>query len=37
MNHNTEIMPLILAGDGYQLTIADEAIIRKAELLKHSS
>ena len=37
MNHNTELMPLILAGDGYQLTIADEAIIRKAELLKHSS
>ena len=37
MNNNTEIMPLILAGDGYQLTIADEAIIRKAELLKHSS
>ena len=30
-------MPLILAGDGYQLTIADEAIIRKAELLKHSA
>ena len=30
-------MPLILAGDGYQLTIANEAIIRKAELLKHSS
>ena len=30
-------MPLILAGDGYQLTIADEAIIRKSELLKHSS
>ena len=37
MNHNTELMPLIHAGDGYQLTIADEAIIRKAELLKHSS
>ena len=30
-------MPLILAGDGYQLTIADEAIIRKAELLAHSA
>ena len=37
MTNNTEIMPLILAGDGYQLTIADEAIIRKAELLKHSA
>ena len=37
MNNTTELMPLILAGDGYQLTIADEAIIRKAELLKHSS
>lgn len=37
MNNNTELMPLILAGDGYQLTIADEAIIRKAELLKHSA
>lgn len=37
MNTNTELMPLILAGDGYQLTIADEAIIRKAELLKHSA
>ena len=37
MTNNTELMPLILAGDGYQLTIADEAIIRKAELLKHSS
>jgi hypothetical protein len=35
--NNTELMPLILAGDGYQLTIADEAIIRKAELLKHSA
>ena len=37
MTNNTELMPLILAGDGYQLTIADEAIIRKAELLKHSA
>jgi hypothetical protein len=35
--NTTELMPLILAGDGYQLTIADEAIIRKAELLKHSA
>jgi len=34
---NTELMPLILAGDGYQLTIADEAIIRKAELLANSA
>jgi hypothetical protein len=25
MTNNTELMPLILAGDGYQLTIADEA------------
>lgn len=30
-------MPLILAGDGYQLTIADEAIQRKAELLANSA
>jgi hypothetical protein len=37
MTNNTELMPLILAGDGYQLTIADEAIILKAELLKHSA
>ena len=37
MQNTTELMPLILAGDGYQLTIADEAIIRKAELLKHSA
>ena len=37
MTNNTEIMPLILAGDGYQLTIADEAIIRKAELLANSA
>jgi hypothetical protein len=35
--NTTEIMPLILAGDGYQLTIADEAIIRKAELLSNSA
>jgi hypothetical protein len=35
--NTTELTPLILAGDGYQLTIADEAIIRKAELLKHSA
>lgn len=33
MNNNTEIMPLILAGDGYQLTISAEAEQRKAELL----
>ena len=37
MQNTTELMPLILAGDGYELTIADEAIIRKAELLKHSA
>jgi len=35
--NTTEIMPLILAGDGYQLTIADEAIQRKAELLTNSA
>jgi hypothetical protein len=35
--NNTEIMPLILAGDGYQLTIADEAIQRKAEILTNSA
>jgi len=34
---NTELMPLILAGDGYQLTISDEAIQRKAEMLSASS
>ena len=33
----SEITPLILAGDGYQLTIADEAIQRKAEILSASS
>jgi len=37
MNNTTEIMPLILAGDGYQLTIADEAIQRKAALLSNSA
>ena len=37
MNDNTEIMPLILAGDGYQLTIAAEAEARKAALLEQSS
>jgi hypothetical protein len=30
-------MPLILAGDGYQLTIAEEAIQRKADLLSNSA
>jgi hypothetical protein len=35
--NTTEIMPLILAGDGYQLTIAEEAIQRKAELLANSA
>jgi len=34
---NTELMPLILAGDGYQLTIADEAIQRKSNILSASS
>jgi len=29
-------MPLILAGDGYQLTISDEAIQRKSEMLSKS-
>lgn len=37
MTNTTELMPLILAGDGYQLTIADEAIQRKAELLANSA
>jgi hypothetical protein len=37
MNNTTEIMPLILAGDGYQLTIAPEAIQRKADLLANSA
>jgi hypothetical protein len=36
MNENTEIMPLILAGDGYQLTISPEATARKAEMLAKS-
>jgi hypothetical protein len=35
--NTTELMPLILAGDGYQLTIADEAIQRKADLLANSA
>jgi len=30
-------MPLILAGDGYQLTISDEAIQRKTDILSASS
>jgi len=37
MQNTTELMPLILAGDGYQLTIADEAIQRKAMILSASS
>ena len=37
MNNTTDLMPLILAGDGYQLTISEEAQARKAELLKRSS
>jgi acetolactate synthase small subunit len=32
----TELMPLILAGDGYQLTISDEAIARKQSILAKS-
>jgi hypothetical protein len=35
--NTTELMPLILAGDGYQLTIADEAIQRKAEMIANSA
>jgi hypothetical protein len=35
--NTTEIMPLILAGDGYQLTISPEAEARKAEILSASS
>jgi hypothetical protein len=37
MNDNTEITPLILAGDGYQLTISSEAEARKAALIEKSS
>lgn len=37
MNDNTEITPLILAGDGYQLTISSEAEARKAELITKSA
>ena len=37
MNTTTDLMPLILAGDGYQLTISEEAQARKAELLNRSS
>ena len=36
MNEITEIMPLILAGDGYQLTISEEAIARKQSILAKS-
>ena len=35
-NEITELMPLILAGDGYQLTISDEAIERKQSILAKS-
>jgi hypothetical protein len=35
-NEITEIMPLILAGDGYQLTISEEATARKAAMLAKS-
>ena len=37
MQNTTELMPLILAGDGYQLTIAPEAIQRKTDILSASS
>jgi hypothetical protein len=37
MTNTTEIMPLILAGSGYQLTIAPEAESRKAFLLVAAS
>ena len=37
MNEITEIMPLILAGDGYQLTISAEAEARKASIIEKSS
>jgi len=37
MQNTTELMPLILSGDGYQLTISDEAIQRKSEMLSASS
>ena len=33
----TEIMPLILAGDGYKLTISDEAVLRKHDMLANSA
>ena len=35
-NEITELMPLILAGDGYQLTISAEATARKAAMLAKS-
>jgi hypothetical protein len=35
--HMNETKTLILAGDGYQLTIAPEAEAAKAELIKHAS
>ena len=37
MNDNTEITPLILAGDGYQLFISPEAEARKAALIEKAS
>jgi len=37
MQNTTELMPLILAGDGYQLMISDKAIQRKAEILWNSA
>jgi len=37
MNETNEIMPLILAGDGYQLTISAEAEARKASIIEKAS
>ena len=37
MNEITEIMPLILAGDGYKLTISEEAVLRKHDMLANSA
>jgi len=36
-NETNELMPLILAGDGYQLTISAEAEARKASIIEKSS
>jgi len=37
MNETNELMPLILAGDGYQLTISAEAEARKASIIEKSA